>query len=276
MNQLEMLLSDISQAERDEALQYYNDYLDDAGIENEESAIRALGSPIQVAANIKEGLKEGNETGEFMENGFHMNNEEKDMMILPGEASSEDDKAAEETRFADGNTDGVFDAILSSGGANADIETVDAEIMKAEVVDAAVVNTDAMDLDVVTADSGTADSNGAGSNGLVSNSANTYMAKKKIQLRQTAQSRRRLRKALWISIPIRSAAFTRISIPARFTAKSRIWILRRLARDTRAAARARQVAAGIIRTVMEISTAARTKTPDRSLKAIRIRQAART
>lgn len=41
-----------------------------------------------------------------------MNNEEKDMMILPGEASSEDDKAAEETRFADGNTDGVFDAIL--------------------------------------------------------------------------------------------------------------------------------------------------------------------
>ena len=50
MNQLEMLLSDISQAERDEALQYYNDYLDDAGIENEESAIRALGSPIQVAA----------------------------------------------------------------------------------------------------------------------------------------------------------------------------------------------------------------------------------
>ena len=87
-------LSDISQAERDEALQYYNDYLDDAGIENEESAIRALGSPIQVAANIKEGLKEGNEAGEFMENGFHMNNEEKDMMILPGEASSEDDKAA--------------------------------------------------------------------------------------------------------------------------------------------------------------------------------------
>ena len=67
MNQLEMLLSDISQAERDEALQYYNDYLDDAGIENEESAIRALGSPIQVAANIKEGLKEGNEAGEFME-----------------------------------------------------------------------------------------------------------------------------------------------------------------------------------------------------------------
>ena len=36
MKQLEMLLSDISQAEREEALQYYNDYLDDAGIENEE------------------------------------------------------------------------------------------------------------------------------------------------------------------------------------------------------------------------------------------------
>ena len=191
MNQLEMLLSDISQAERDEALQYYNDYLDDAGIENEESAIRALGSPTQVAANIKEGLKEGNESGEFMENGFHMNNEEKDMMILPGEASSEENKAAEEIKFADGNTDGVFDAILRSGGANADIETVDAEIMKAEVVDAAVVDTvvadasaaDAVNTDVAMAGSAGADSNSAGSDGVVSNSANTDVAKRKIWIR---------------------------------------------------------------------------------------------
>lgn len=109
-----------------------------------------------------------------------MNNEEKDMMILPGEASSEDDKAAEETRFADGNTDGVFDAIIKLRQEPMRIlrQGIDAEIMKAEVVDAAVVNTDAMDLDVVTAVSDSADSNGAGSNGLVSNSANTDIAKK--------------------------------------------------------------------------------------------------
>lgn len=35
MQQLEALLSDISQGEREEALQYYNDYLNDAGVENE-------------------------------------------------------------------------------------------------------------------------------------------------------------------------------------------------------------------------------------------------
>lgn len=77
MKQLEMLLSDISQAEREEALQYYNDYLDDAGIENEEESIGSLGSPAQVAANIKEGLRDGIETGEFTEGGYHMNMEEE-------------------------------------------------------------------------------------------------------------------------------------------------------------------------------------------------------
>ena len=34
MNQLERLLQSIAPAERDEALQYYNDYFDDAGKEN--------------------------------------------------------------------------------------------------------------------------------------------------------------------------------------------------------------------------------------------------
>lgn len=75
MKQLEVLLSDISQAERDEALQYYNDYLDDAGMENEEDAISTLGFPAQVAANIKEGLKEGGDAGEFTEKGFQMDGE---------------------------------------------------------------------------------------------------------------------------------------------------------------------------------------------------------
>ena len=142
LKQLEVLLSDISQAERDEALQYYNDYLDDAGIENEETAIRALGSPSQVAANIKEGLKEGTETGEDMEKDFSGNTEEKEEALVSSKDSQEEEKALENTHFADGNTDGVFDAILGSGGANADIERMDAQIRSAAVVDAAVVNAD--------------------------------------------------------------------------------------------------------------------------------------
>jgi len=69
MRQLEELLSDISPAEREEALQYYNDYFNDAGKENEQEVIAALGTPEQVAAIVKDGLAE-NSQGAFTDNGF--------------------------------------------------------------------------------------------------------------------------------------------------------------------------------------------------------------
>ncbi len=56
MRQLESLLQNISPMEREEALQYYNDYFDDAGVENEQSVIEALGTPAKVAENIKRDL----------------------------------------------------------------------------------------------------------------------------------------------------------------------------------------------------------------------------
>ncbi len=59
MRQLECLLQNISPAEREEALQYYNDYFDDAGVENEKDVIEALGSPAKVAENIKRDLYGG-------------------------------------------------------------------------------------------------------------------------------------------------------------------------------------------------------------------------
>lgn len=70
MRRLEELLSDISPNEREEALQYYNDYFNDAGRENEASVIEALGSPEQVANIVKEGLSDPEEQGEFTETGF--------------------------------------------------------------------------------------------------------------------------------------------------------------------------------------------------------------
>lgn len=56
MNQLESLLQNISPAEREEALQYYNEYFNDAGPENEQDVIEALGNPAKVAENIKRDL----------------------------------------------------------------------------------------------------------------------------------------------------------------------------------------------------------------------------
>lgn len=58
MERLERLLWNISDSEREEALQYYNDYFDDAGEENEEKVIEELGSPDQVAQKIKAGCSD--------------------------------------------------------------------------------------------------------------------------------------------------------------------------------------------------------------------------
>jgi len=53
MEQLEHLLSNVSIAEKEEALQYYNDYFDDAGEENEQQVIASLGTPEAVAESIQ-------------------------------------------------------------------------------------------------------------------------------------------------------------------------------------------------------------------------------
>lgn len=57
MRELEYLLQDISEEERDEALNYYESYFDEAGIDREKEVIFELGDPSQVAAIIKDGLK---------------------------------------------------------------------------------------------------------------------------------------------------------------------------------------------------------------------------
>ena len=71
MARLDELLADITEAEKDEALSYYEEYFEDAGPENEEEVIQSLGSPEKVAATIKAGLGESAaEDGEFSETGY--------------------------------------------------------------------------------------------------------------------------------------------------------------------------------------------------------------
>lgn len=69
--QLERLLWDIPVQEREEALEFYNNYFDDAGAENESSVIQELGSPGKVAAIIKADLGGSRkEYGEYTETGY--------------------------------------------------------------------------------------------------------------------------------------------------------------------------------------------------------------
>lgn len=71
MTELAALLQDIPVEERREAMQYYNDYFDDAGPENEQQVIDELESPKKVAANIKADMEENaKDHGEFTENGY--------------------------------------------------------------------------------------------------------------------------------------------------------------------------------------------------------------
>ncbi len=68
LRELEALLGDIPELERQEALQYYQDYFDDAGPENEAKVMEELGSPAKVAQTIKMDL--GESDGAFTEQGY--------------------------------------------------------------------------------------------------------------------------------------------------------------------------------------------------------------
>ena len=74
MRELDALLQGISKEEREEALQYYNDYFDDAGRENEEKVIEELGSPAKLADTIRAGVNgsidEAESYGEYGERGY--------------------------------------------------------------------------------------------------------------------------------------------------------------------------------------------------------------
>lgn len=53
IRELRKELQDIPSKEREEAVQYYEEYFDEAGEENEEDVIRELGSPARIAAMIR-------------------------------------------------------------------------------------------------------------------------------------------------------------------------------------------------------------------------------
>lgn len=71
MKELEFLLTDISDAERGEALSFYNDYLDEAGIGDLDDPTDLLGSPERVAAMVRGSLEGADpNAGEYSERGY--------------------------------------------------------------------------------------------------------------------------------------------------------------------------------------------------------------
>lgn len=72
LDELRFLLSDLPEEEREEALDFYRCYFEDAGVENEASVMAELGSVEEVAYTIREGLKDREDEGEFTETGYRM------------------------------------------------------------------------------------------------------------------------------------------------------------------------------------------------------------
>lgn len=101
MNNLKELLQDIPEEERENALQYYQDYFDDAGVFNEEQVIQELVSPERVAATIKADLAMAEErvleNGEYTEIGYsNPIYEEKPYEVSEG-AKKDEEKREPET-----------------------------------------------------------------------------------------------------------------------------------------------------------------------------------
>ena len=69
MEELEQLLRCISEEEKNEALEYYESYFDDAGVEKEAEVIEELKSPKKVAESIKAGLR-GEDRAIYTERGY--------------------------------------------------------------------------------------------------------------------------------------------------------------------------------------------------------------
>ena len=111
MSRLSSLLQDVPLAEREEALQYYNDYFDDAGEGNEESTIASLGSPEEIAKSIKAGLTDGQNAGEFTESGFYSYEQRSKNQVMSTEQMQHADQGGGQNRQGDsygpqGNTSG--------------------------------------------------------------------------------------------------------------------------------------------------------------------------
>ena len=71
MKELEYLLMDIPEEDKQDAVAYYRDYLEDSGDVHEQEVIQEFGSPERVAAIIRADLGGSlEEGGEFTETGY--------------------------------------------------------------------------------------------------------------------------------------------------------------------------------------------------------------
>ncbi|MDD8049309.1 MAG: hypothetical protein PHH04_06900 [Thomasclavelia sp.] len=93
LNQLSYLLQDIAENERNEAMDYYTSYFEEAGASHEQDVINELGSPEKVAAIIKGGLDSTYEKGfEYGDSGVDDNYQEGNNKVIEHAYTTKEEK----------------------------------------------------------------------------------------------------------------------------------------------------------------------------------------
>lgn len=106
LEQLERLLWDIPESEKTAALEYYEDYFEDAGEENEGKVIQELGSPGKVAAIIRADLEnDPSPYGEYTETGYTDERFQEKKVPEPSEMKENSERS--ETGQEENNWDGT-------------------------------------------------------------------------------------------------------------------------------------------------------------------------
>lgn len=175
MAQLARLLTGLPENEREEAVRYYNDYFDEAGPENEAQVIQELGSPGKVAGIIRANLEDGQNRGEFTENGYRDSAGERKPSYPSTERVQNGNNSGSQrrrdswySRLRNGGAatgDGQEDSVWGAGTQNTADRTEDAQSRERQ-------NRDGMDNASRTRDKNTADPGGNGWSGSTHNTDN--------------------------------------------------------------------------------------------------------
>ena len=103
LRRLSYLLQDLPEEEYKDALEYYEDYFEEAGPDREQEVIRELGRPERIAAMIRDSVKEKDGDWEYTENGYY-NKRYDDHNQMPGQTEK---KMKEIESFIESNLSGL-------------------------------------------------------------------------------------------------------------------------------------------------------------------------
>lgn len=108
LERLEALLQDIPEEEKRDAIDYYRDYLEEAGPEKEEEVLAEFQSPEHIAEVIRTELQSEWSGGEFTDRGYNDSRFEEKRTTLSRSGGAEQGEREKEAGFQAGTEDAPF------------------------------------------------------------------------------------------------------------------------------------------------------------------------